>query len=135
MNISQAAKITGLSTKQIRDYEKNGLLPKTERTYSGYRIYSQNEINRLKFIFNARNVGFSLAQIAELLSLHDNPHRCSRDVKRITEKHIMELTQKIQELNSMVSVLQGLNSCCKGNDDPQCAILSGLLPQNESLTQ
>ncbi len=87
MNISQAAKITGLSTKQIRDYEKNGLLPKTARTYSGYRIYSQEEINRLKFIFNARNVGFSLAQIAELLSLHDNPHRCSRDVKRITEKN------------------------------------------------
>ena len=66
MNISEIAKQTGLSAKQIRDYEKAGLLPKTQRSESGYRIYSSNDLARLNFIYNARKVGFSLTQIQAL---------------------------------------------------------------------
>ena len=96
MNISQIAKKTGLSSKQIRDYEKSGLLPEPKRSAAGYRMYSENDIQRLTFINNARQVGFSLAQIKQLLQLNDNPHRTSREVKAITEEHIIQLKEKIQ---------------------------------------
>ncbi|HEH9778493.1 TPA: MerR family transcriptional regulator, partial [Pasteurella multocida] len=73
MNIGQASKSTQLSVKQIRDYEKAGLLINPSRSEAGYRIYNSNDIARLKFIAKARSVGFSLAQIGELLALQDNP--------------------------------------------------------------
>ena len=84
MNISQAAKLTGLSAKQIRDYEKRGLLKAGTRTLSGYRYYEESDLARLRFIRHSRDVGFSLQQIAQLLQLQDNPHRNSREVKQLT---------------------------------------------------
>ena len=71
MNISQAARATGLSAKQIRDYEKAGLLPPAERAANGYRRYGSGDLARLNFIRHAREVGFSLPQTAELLALND----------------------------------------------------------------
>ena len=65
MNISQAAKLTGLSAKQIRDYEKRGLLKAGTRTLSGYRYYEESDLARLRFIRHSREVGFSLQQIAQ----------------------------------------------------------------------
>lgn len=126
MNISQAAEKTGLSTKQIRDYEKIGLLPEPNRTESGYRFYSEKELERLHFIHNARKVGFSLAQITELLKLNDNPNRLSRDVKQLTEQHIAELEQKIADLNEMLKLLKSWSHSCCGNNSPECSILKGL---------
>lgn len=126
MNISQAAEKTGLSTKQIRDYEKIGLLPEPHRTESGYRFYSEKELERLHFIHNARKVGFSLAQITELLKLNDNPNRLSRDVKQLTEQHIAELEQKIADLNEMLKLLKSWSRSCCGNHSPECSILKGL---------
>ncbi|PJG82617.1 Cu(I)-responsive transcriptional regulator [Caviibacterium pharyngocola] len=126
MNISQAAEQTGLSAKQIRDYEKNGLLPETQRTLNGYRFYSENDLVRLRFIANARKVGFSLQQITRLLQLNDDPNRTSRDVKALTEQHINELKQKIADLQQMLNLLQSWHCACQGNDNPDCSILSGL---------
>lgn len=126
MKINQAAQQTGLSTKQIRDYEKVGLLPQAMRSESGYRLYSQNDLHRLHFISNARKVGFSLAQIAELLTLNDNPNRSSRAVKQLTEQHIRELQQKITDLQQMLDLLKNWSRHCCGNDSPECSILSGL---------
>lgn len=126
MNISQAAKLTGLSVKQIRDYEKRGLLKAGTRTLSGYRYYEENDLARLRFIRHSRDVGFSLQQIAQLLELQDNPHRNSREVKQLTAKHIETLNAQIHALQKMVAELQRWHDNCQGNDCPECSILTGL---------
>ena len=126
MNISQAAKLTGLSAKQIRDYEKLGLLKAGTRTLSGYRYYEESDHARLRFIRHSRDVGFSLQQIAQLLELQDNPHRNSREVKQLTAKHIETLNAQIQALQKMVAELQRWHDNCQGNDCPECSILAGL---------
>lgn len=126
MNIGQASKLTGLSIKQIRDYEKIGLLSATYRSASGYRLYSEKVIERLKFIYNARAVGFSLTQIQALLNLHDNPKRTRCEVKALTAQHIQELQQKINQLESMKTTLQTWHDLCEGDEKPDCPILKGL---------
>ena len=126
MNIGQASKATGLSIKQIRDYEKLGLLSNTSRTSSGYRIYDNETLIRLKFIAKARGVGFSLAQIGELLALQDNPHRKSCEVKALANMHIELLSNKIKELEEMKTTLGAWRDACRGDDMPECPILQGL---------
>ena len=126
MNIGQASKSAQLSVKQIRDYEKAGLLINPSRSEAGYRIYNSNDIARLKFIAKARGVGFSLAQIGELLALQDNPHRTSAQVKTLTASHIDFLSNKIKELKSMQHTLQAWSDACGGDDNPDCPILKGL---------
>ena len=126
MNISQAARQTGLSAKQIRDYEKQGLLPQAARTAAGYRNYGDNDLQRLHFIRHARDVGFSLAQTAQLLALQDNPDRRSHDVKALTAQHIAELEQKIQSLQAMLATLQTWHAQCAGNEQSACCILEAL---------
>lgn len=126
MNISQAAQQTGLSAKQIRDYEKQNLLPETRRSESGYRVYSEQDLQRLRFIRHARDVGFSLAQIRELLALQDNLNRHSRDVKNLTAQHIAELNQRIESLQSMLHTLQTWHNECSGDEQADCCILAGL---------
>ena len=126
MNISQAAKLTGLSAKQIRDYEKLGLLKANSRTLAGYRHYEENDLARLRFIRHSRDVGFSLQQIAQLLQLQDNPHRNSREVKQLTARHIETLNAQIHALQKMVAELQRWHDNCQGNDCPECSILAGL---------
>ena len=126
MNISQAAKLTGLSAKQIRDYEKRGLLNTNVRTLSGYRYYEESDLARLRFIRHSRDVGFSLQQIAQLLQLQDNPNRNSREVKQLTAQHIETLNAQIHALQKMVAELQRWHDNCQGNDCPECSILAGL---------
>ena len=131
MNIGQASKSTQLSVKKIRDYEKAGLLINPSRSEAGYRIYNSNDIARLKFIAKARSVGFSLAQIGELLALQDNPHRKSCEVKSLTGVHIEFLTQKIEELTQMKATLQAWSDACTGDNAPDCPILKGLAEGGE----
>ncbi|WP_197902879.1 Cu(I)-responsive transcriptional regulator [Eikenella glucosivorans] len=126
MNISQAAAESGLSAKQIRDYEKHGLLAPAERSEAGYRRYGQDDLARLRFIRHAREVGFSLPQIGRLLHLQDNPQRTSREVKALAAQHIAELEAQIGKLQNMVAELQRWHDACAGSDCPECAILSGL---------
>ena len=126
MNISQAAKLTGLSAKQIRDYEKLGLLKANNRTLAGYRHYEENDLARLRFIRHSRDVGFSLQQIAQLLQLQDNPNRNSREVKQLTAQHIETLNAQIHALQKMVAELQRWHDNSQGNDCPECSILAGL---------
>lgn len=126
MNISEAAKLVGLSTKQIRDYEKIGLIKPAVRSLSGYRNYGESDLERLHFIRHSRNVGFSLHQIAQLLALQDNPKRSCREVKELTAQHIATLNQQIEQLQKMVQKLQHWHDSCQGNDNPECLILNGL---------
>ena len=126
MNISEVAKLVGLSSKQIRDYEKSGLLKPVQRSLSGYRHYEEKDLERLRFIRHSRDVGFSLQQIHQLLQLQDNPNRSSREVKALTTQHIKTLNEQIHHLQKMVEKLERWHNACQGNDCPECSILEGL---------
>jgi Cu(I)-responsive transcriptional regulator len=126
MNIGEAAKASGVSAKMIRHYESVGLFPEPNRTDSGYRQYSEKEVHTLRFIRQARDLGFSLEQISELLALWQNRRRPSRQVKALAEAHIKELEQKLQDIQVMKSTLEHLVHCCHGDDRPDCPILETL---------
>ena len=126
MNIGEAASASGVSAKMIRHYEELALLPAARRTESGYRQFAQNDVHTLRFIRHSRDLGFSLAEIAELVGLWQNRRRPSRSVKALAETHIKELDQKAAELLAMKSTLEHLVRCCHGDDRPECPILEGL---------
>jgi len=126
MNIGQAATASGISAKMIRHYEGVGLLPAPKRTESGYRQYNESEIHALRFIRQARDLGFSIHEIGDLLSLWHDRRRPSRLVKAMAETHIQALEQKAQELLAMKSTLEHLVHCCHGDERPECPILDGL---------
>ena len=133
MNIGEAAIASGVSAKMIRHYEELALLPAAQRTEAGYRQYEQNDVHTLRFIRHSRDLGFSLAEIAELVSLWQNRRRPSRSVKALAEAHIQELEQKAAQLLAMKLALEHLVHCCHGDDRPECPILEGLA-QADALT-
>jgi MerR family transcriptional regulator, copper efflux regulator len=126
MNIGQAAKQSGLSAKMIRYYESIDLLPAADRTDSGYRQYSAQDLHRLAFIKRSRDLGFSLAEVSQLLTLWQDRQRASADVKALAASHIAELERKISELSSLRDTLTELMDSCQGNDRPDCPILKDL---------
>jgi MerR family copper efflux transcriptional regulator len=126
INIGQAAKASGVSAKMIRHYEVVGLVPAPKRTESGYRQYDDGEVHTLRFIRQARDLGFSIHEIGELLSLWHNRKRPSRLVKALAETHIQALEQKAQELLAMKETLEHLVHCCHGDERPECPILDVL---------
>ena len=125
-NLGQAAKASGISAKMIRHYEEVGLLPAASRTFSGYRTYNHQDVHMLRFIRHSRDLGFSIKQIADLLSLWRDTNRPSSKVKQMASEHIEMLNQKIQELIIMKSELTRLVSCCHGDERPDCPILDEL---------
>ncbi|MEP7297485.1 MAG: Cu(I)-responsive transcriptional regulator [Burkholderiales bacterium] len=126
MNIGEAAGASGVSAKMIRHYEAVGLLPAARRTEGGYRQYDPAEVHTLRFIRHSRDLGFSIAEITELVGLWQNRRRPSRQVKALAQAHIQELEQKAQHLLAMKSTLEHLVHCCHGDDRPECPILEGL---------
>ena len=126
MNIGQAAQASGVSAKMIRHYESVGLFPETPRTEAGYRQYGPAELHTLRFIRHARDLGFSIEQIRELLGLWQNRRRPSRQVKALAQAHITELDAKLKELQAMRATLAHLVHCCHGDDRPDCPILEEL---------
>jgi len=126
MNIGQAAKASGVSAKMIRHYEAVGLLPAAARTDAGYRQYAEGDVHTLRFIRHARDLGFSIPEIGELVGLWQNRKRPSRQVKAMAIAHIAELEQKAAELLAMKATLEHLVHCCHGDDRPECPILESL---------
>ena len=126
MNIGEAAKASGVSAKMIRHYESVGLFPQAARTDSGYRQYGDREVNTLRFVRQARDLGFSIEQIRALLGLWQNRRRPSRQVKALAQAHIEELEQKLEELRLVKATLEHLVHCCHGDDRPDCPILDSL---------
>ncbi|MBG6078066.1 Cu(I)-responsive transcriptional regulator [Polaromonas sp. CG_9.11] len=125
-NIGQAASQSGVSAKMVRHYESLGLLPAVHRTDAGYRQYGDTQIHTLRFIRRARTLGFSMAEIGELLKLWQNQQRASADVKRIAQAHVADLERRIAEMQAMRQTLAQLAHCCAGDDRPDCPILTGL---------
>ena len=126
MNIGEAASASGVSAKMIRYYEQIDLIPPAGRTEAGYRIYDDDAIATLRFIRRARDLGFSMAEIAELLKLWQNKRRASADVKRIALAHAADLHRRIEEMAGMQRTLQRLAECCHGDHRPDCPILDEL---------
>ena len=126
VNIGVAAERSGVSAKMVRHYESLGLLSAVQRTDSGYRQYGEADVHTLRFIKRCRDLGFSMAEIAELVGLWQNRRRASSSVKRIAQKHVDELTQRIEAMQSMQRTLSSLLQCCQGNERPDCPILDDL---------
>ena len=126
MNIGQAARRSGLSSKMIRYYESIGLLKPALRSDSGYRLYQQDDLHRLAFIKRARDLGFSLEEVAKLLTLWQDRQRASADVKALASEHIEALNRRIEELVSLRDTLGELVAHCQGDDRPDCPILKDL---------
>ncbi len=126
VNIGGASEQSGVSAKMIRYYESLGLLGKVRRTDNGYRQYNSAEVHVLRFIKRARDLGFSMAEITELVSLWNNRRRTSASVKRIAQKHADELAQRVAALQEMQRTLSHLIHGCHGDNRPDCPILDEL---------
>ena len=126
MNIGAASRASGVSERMIRHYEKIGLVPPPMRRDSGYRDYGDADVHRLRFIANARDLGFSTGEIATLLALWSDRKRASSEVKALALAHADDLGRKAWALEAMRRTLLDLASQCHGDDRPDCPIISGL---------
>lgn len=124
--IGAAARASGVSAKMVRHYEALGLLGEVARTEAGYRQYGAADIHTLRFIKRARDLGFSMAEIAELVGLWRDRQRASADVKRLAQGHLDELEKRIQALQDMRHTLRNLLQHCHGDERPECPILDRL---------
>ncbi len=126
MNIGQAAQASGVSQRMIRHYEKIGLIPAALRRDSGYRDYSDADVHRLRFIANARDLGFPIEDIGKLLDLWNDRGRSSAEVKALATARADELRRKAEALEAMRRTLLDLAGRCHGDDRPDCPILESL---------
>lgn len=126
VSIGQAARLSGISPKMLRHYESLALLGVVHRTGSNYRQYSLADVHTLRFVRRARDMGFSLVDIAELVSLWHNRKRSSASVKRIAQQHQQALNERIEALQAMQRSLETLLCLCPGDGRPDCPILDDL---------
>ncbi len=126
MNIGHVAKASGLSAKMIRYYESTGLVPSADRRASGYRVYSESDLHRLMFVRRARELGFSVEFIRELLALWSDRGRSNTEVRAIALKHVADLEAQAEKLQGMIATLRDLIGTCRRGNRPDCPILSNL---------
>jgi MerR family transcriptional regulator, copper efflux regulator len=126
MNIGEAARASGVTAKMIRYYESVGLLSAKARTSANYRVYGAQEVHSLRFIRQARRLGFLVEDIRKLLALWQDRARASAEVKAIALEHVMELDRRITELTQMRDTLKHLADHCHGDDRPDCPIIEEL---------
>ena len=126
MNISQAARQSGLSAKTIRYYEEIGLISPASRSDNGYRQYDGRSVEELSFLARARDVGFDLQECRQLLELQRDAHRQSRHARELVLEKSAQLTARIKQLRAMQAVLEDMASRCHGDEGPECAILEDL---------
>ncbi|MEJ5992196.1 Cu(I)-responsive transcriptional regulator [Ramlibacter sp. PS3R-8] len=126
VNIGDAARLSGVSAKMVRHYESLGLLPRVGRTDSGYRQYAEADVHTLRFIKRSRDLGFSMEEIGELVSLWQNRRRASANVRRVAQKHADDLARRIAAMQEMQRTLGHLIHCCHGDERPECPILEEL---------
>lgn len=127
MAIGEVAKSSGVSIETIRYYEREGLLAAAERKESGYRVFNQDHVRRLRFIQKAKTLGFSLREISELLSIREDPKGSSREVKALARAKLVDIEEKIRVLQRMKRSLKPLVDSCPGQGAKSaCPILEAL---------
>jgi MerR family copper efflux transcriptional regulator len=124
--IGEAAKQAGLPAKTIRYYEDIGLVRPSGRSAGGYRLYDARDVRTLQFIQRARELGFSVKEVRELLALWQNRQRSSADVKAVAQAHIADIDRRMAELQGMRDTLAHLVEQCHGDHRPECPILADL---------
>jgi len=126
LTIGDTARMTGVPAKTIRYYEQIDLIPRAERGANGYRLYNDRAVQLLRFVKRARDLGFSIEDVTDLLTLWDDTRRASAEVKTVAKRHIAHVEDKIAELQSLRRTLQDLVHRCHGDDRPDCPILDDL---------
>ncbi len=132
--IGAMSRKTGTKVQTIRYYEQIGLLPEPERTAGGQRRYAQSDLDRLAFIRHARQLGFSLSAIRELLDLADHPEQSCSDADSIARRQLLQVEQRLERLEALRSELQRMISECAGDRVAQCRVLEILRDHSECLT-
>lgn len=129
LKIGDLARATDTAVETIRFYEKIGLLPKPARTSGNYRAYAAEHLRRLSFVRRARDLGFSLDQVRELLSLADDRDRSCASVDAIARQHLGEVDRKIEDLVALRRELGSLVSQCGRGSISDCRIIEALGPE------
>ncbi len=132
MNISEAARSSGLSAKTIRYYEQIDLIAPAHRNANGYRYYDEQALAQLRFVHRAREVGFSVNECRQLLQIYLDPRRQSAHVKSLVLEKCQQIEQRITQLHSMNAMLHGLADQCSGDEGPECAILEELVREERT---
>lgn len=127
LTIGQLARNAGVNVETVRYYERRGLISRPPRPSSGYRRYSEDTLTRILFVKRAKELGFSLKEILELLSLRVNPDTTCGDVKRRAEVKIADIEEKIRSLQKIKKALTRLVALCKGQGPTgECPIMEVL---------
>lgn len=126
MKIGEASKRSGVSQRMIRHYEGLELIPRAARRESGYRDYDESDVHTLRFIRRARDLGFPIEEIRQLVALWQDRSRSSADVKALALARAAELDRKARELDEMRRTLEHLAVTCHGDDRPDCPIIDSL---------
>ena len=127
MRIGEVAKISRCPAVTIRYYEKIGLLPNAKRTAANYRIYDQNDLERLRFIRHCRQHGMSLDEIRTLLVYSDHPTGSCEWINALIRTHIEAVEQQIRDLEHLRAHLESLYHKCDGSREGGCGILKSLI--------
>jgi Cu(I)-responsive transcriptional regulator len=128
LTIGHLAKETGTKVETIRFYEKIGVLPQPERTAGNYRTYDISHLNRLSFIRRARELGFSLDQVRELLVLADDRSQSCAAIDAIANEHRRDVERKIADLQALKAELDSLIDQCSCGTVAECRIIESLSP-------
>ncbi len=126
MRIGELAKATGTKAETIRYYEREGILPAADRTDSNYRDYSDDHLATLTFVRRARELGFSMAQVRELLALSDHDDKPCQDVDQLVKRQLGEVERKIADLSALRDELGQMLRSCRANKIGDCRIVESL---------
>ncbi len=132
--IGKLAEQAGVDVATIRYYERKGFLPKAERLPSGYRVYDHDTVGKMRFIMEAKKLGFTLKEISELFQLTDNPHTDCATINRKAESKLKEVQAKISQLEKMQASLKTLAKYCPADNRPlsECSIVNHLYGNTEN---
>jgi Cu(I)-responsive transcriptional regulator len=132
LTIGDLAKATATKVETIRYYERIGLLPAPARTSGNYRAYGPDHLGRLSFVRRARDLGFSIGRVRELLGLADDRDRSCEAVDAIAREHLREVERKIADLTALRRELDGLIGQCRRGTVAECRIIEALSPAQAS---
>ncbi|TDI07505.1 MAG: MerR family transcriptional regulator [Acidobacteria bacterium] len=136
LTIGQVAERSGIGIETVRFYERKGLVEEPPRADSGYRQYPEDVVARIRFIRRAKELGFKLSEISQLLSLRVDPDTTCADVKNQTELKIADVEEKIRVLQGIKTALKKLAASCVGTGPTsECPILESLDSQDEGLVR